>query len=190
MTANPIDLVFVDGVNVSKSDVRAYEKQYVRKDMPDVSTVRSTVLAAQFAGIHIRALSSDFDIDTADTTTADDGINCIISFDGFRFKRVIPVTTRAQRIVTAAGAVTILPTDEIVIINKTVGAATTVNVDWSQQTKPLTIVDGKADAATNNITIVPLSGQTQYGTANYQVVIDGNGGQVTLTPLADGSGAF
>jgi len=31
--------------------------------------------------------------------------------------------------------------------------------------------------------------QTQYGTANQTVLIDGNGGQVMLTPLADGSGA-
>jgi hypothetical protein len=100
------------------------------------------------------------------------------------------VSLRVQRIVTAAGAIAAGAADDIIIVKKTVGAATTVNVNWAVMTRPLTIVDGKADANTNNITIVPSAGQTQYGTADYQVVIDGNGGSVTLTPLADGSGSF
>lgn len=190
MTANPIDVVIVDGVDVSKADLRAYEKVYVRKVMADANEVRNTVLVGQYGGLNVRSLSSSYDIDVADMTTADDGVDCIISFDGYRFKRVIPSTSRTQRIVTVAGPVTIGPTDEIVIIKKAVGAATIVNVDWSLQTKPLTIVDGKPDAATHNISIVPAAGQTQYGTVDYVVVIDGDGGQVTLTPLADGSGGF
>lgn len=98
--------------------------------------------------------------------------------------------SRVKRTVTAAGAVTADPDDDIIIINKTVGAATTVNVNWATRTRPLTIVDGKGDANTNNITIVPSTGQTQYAIADHQVIIDGNGGSVTLTPLPDGSGAF
>lgn len=98
--------------------------------------------------------------------------------------------SRAKRVVTASGAVTADPDDEILIINKTVAAATIVNVDWSARTKALTVVDGKGDANTNNITIVPASGQTQYAITDYQVIIDGNGGQVTLTPLPDNTGAF
>lgn len=98
--------------------------------------------------------------------------------------------SKIQRTVTAAGAVTALSNDDIIIINKTVGAATTVNVDWSARTKPLTVVDGKGDANTNPITIVPSAGQTQYGIVNYQIILDGNGGSVTLTPLASGTGAF
>lgn len=97
---------------------------------------------------------------------------------------------RAQRTVTAAGDVTALPTDDIIIIKKSVGAATNVNVDWSARDRALTVVDGKGDASTNNIKIVPASGQTQYGVADYQAVIDGNGGSLTLQPLEDGSGAF
>lgn len=100
------------------------------------------------------------------------------------------LTPRTQRIVTAAGVVTALPSDGIIVIKKTVGAATTVNVDWSARSQPLTIVDGKGDAATNNISVVPTTGQTQYAQANYVALIDGNGGSITLTPLADGSGAF
>jgi hypothetical protein len=192
MTANPIDVIIVDGAAVNKSDIRSYEKNRVRQRMADPTEVRNTKLSGQFAGIYVRSLQNSYDLDTTDTTTSDDGVNCIIDFDGNRFKKVTvsTITTRAQRIVTASGAVTAAPTDDIIIINKTSGAATTVNVDWSAQTRPLTIVDGKGDAGTNNITIVPSAGQTQYGIANYQVIIDGNGGQVTLTPLSGGTGAF
>ena len=82
------------------------------------------------------------------------------------------------------------PNDEVLIVNQTAGAPFTVNVDWSTRTKPLRIVDGKGDAATNNITITPAAGQTQLATVNYSYIIDGNGGSITLTPLPDGSGAY
>lgn len=98
--------------------------------------------------------------------------------------------SRAKRVVTAAGAVTVDPEDEVIIIKKTVGAPTTVNVDWSVRTKDLTIVDGKGDAATNPISIVPASGQTQYGIVDYVVTIDGNGGNVTLGTLPDQTGGY
>lgn len=190
MTANPIDVAVVDGVAVSKATLRSYEKTRVRMRMADPIEVRNTVLTGQTGGIYVRTLQDLFDLDTTDTTTVDDGTNCIVDFSGNRFKKVATETTRTQRIITAAGAITASPDDDIIIVRKTVGAATTVNVDWSLQNKPLTIVDGKGDANTNNITIVPTAGQTQYGIVDYQVVIDGNGGQVTLTPLAGGTGAF
>lgn len=90
----------------------------------------------------------------------------------------------------AAGPYTALPTDDVVIINQTAGAPFTVNVDWSQRSKPLRVVDGKGDAATHNITITPAAGQTQLASVNYSYIIDGNGGSITLTPLPDGSGAY
>jgi hypothetical protein len=91
---------------------------------------------------------------------------------------------------TAAGPYAALPTDDVLIVNQAVGAPFTVNVDWSSRTKPLRVVDGKGDAATNNITITPKTGQTQLASTNYSYVIDGNGGSITLTPLPDGSGAY
>jgi hypothetical protein len=95
-----------------------------------------------------------------------------------------------QREVTAAGAVTVSADDaDIIVINKTVGAATTVNLpSAASRTKPVKIVDGKGDAGANNITIVPVSGQKVFGTVDFTPTIDGNGGQLTLTPKADGSG--
>jgi hypothetical protein len=100
------------------------------------------------------------------------------------------VGSRVKRTVTVAGAVTADPEDEIIIINKTSGEATVVNVDWSARTTALTIVDGKGDAATNNITIVPETGQTQYAVVDYVVTIDQDGDSVTLSPLPDGTGGF
>jgi hypothetical protein len=98
--------------------------------------------------------------------------------------------SKSTKTIATAGPYTALPTDEVLIINQTAGAPFTVNVDWSTRTKPLRVVDGKGDALTNNITIIPAAGQTQMASVNYHYVIDGNGGSITLTPLPDGSGAY
>jgi hypothetical protein len=65
----------------------------------------------------------------------------------------------AARVVTAAGAVTVAATDDVVVVRKSSGAATTVNLPASPATgQQHTIKDGKGDAATNNLTITPNSG--------------------------------
>lgn len=192
MTANPTDLVYVDGVAVSKASVRSFDKTRVRQRMADATEVRNTKLSGQSAGIYVRSLQNTFDLDTADTTTADDGINCIIDFDGNRFKKVAVDTSLTQRLVTVAGAVTVVSDDsDIIVIDKTVAAATTVNLpSAAARTKAVRIQDGKGDANTNNITVVPVSGEKIYGTVDYTPIIDGNGGFVLLTPRADGTGWF
>ena len=88
MASNPVDVIIVDGVPVTKSDVRAYEKLRVRKRMGDATEVRNTRLSGQYGGLYISSLQSNFDLDAADTTTPDDGATCIIDFDGNRFKKV------------------------------------------------------------------------------------------------------
>lgn len=102
------------------------------------------------------------------------------------------IASRSQRIITAAGAVTVLADDtDDIIIAKTVGAATTVNLPLSaSRTKTIKIVDGKPDANTNNITITVQTGETMYGVVNGTAIIDGNGGSVQLTPKADGTGWY
>lgn len=83
----------------------------------------------------------------------------------------------AVRVVTAAGAVTVsATTDYFICINKTSGAATTVNLPSSPTTGLIFIIkDCKGDAATNNITITPASGtidgaSTFVMKSNYQVI--------------------
>ena len=71
------------------------------------------------------------------------------------------------RVVTAAGAVTVLSTDTVVIVRKTAGAATTVNLPAAPAIgKYYYIKDGKGDANTNPLTIVPNSGLIDNA-ANY-----------------------
>jgi hypothetical protein len=107
---------------------------------------------------------------------------------------LIPISavsgTKVVKTITAAGPYAALPSDEVLIIKQTVGAAFTVNVDWSARSKPLRVVDGKADASINNIKVTPAAGQTQLGMVNFSYVIDSIGGSVILTPLPDGSGAY
>lgn len=82
------------------------------------------------------------------------------------------------RVVTAAGAVTVTATDFYVEINKTSGAATTVNLPASPVTGQTFIIkDGKGDAATNNITVTPAAGNID-GTGTK--VINSNYGSVTI----------
>jgi hypothetical protein len=81
------------------------------------------------------------------------------------------------RTISAAGAVTVsATTDYFVCINKTTGAATTVNLPASPATgMTLLVADCKGDAATNNITIAPAAGNIDGSTSyvmntNYQTV--------------------
>lgn len=107
-----------------------------------------------------------------------------------------PAEGLVQRVHTAAGGVTVTNDDaDIIVVKKTVGAATAVLLpDPSTTRKPVRIVDGKYDAATNNITITSAdassspSTKTIMGGSSY--TIDSNGGSIKLTPLEDGSGWF
>lgn len=102
-----------------------------------------------------------------------------------------PAEGLVQREVAAAGTVTVTNDDaDIIVINKTVGAATPVVLpDPSTTTKPVRIVDGKFDAATNNITITSDgTSKTIMGGSSY--VIDSNGASIKLTPREDGTGWF
>jgi hypothetical protein len=101
----------------------------------------------------------------------------------------IAASGHTERVVTAAGDVVVATDDaDIIIIRKAVGAATAVLLpDPSTTTTARRIVDGKYDAATNNITVTSAGvGKTIMGGASY--IIDSNGAGLMATPLADGSG--
>jgi hypothetical protein len=99
-------------------------------------------------------------------------------------------TARNHTKVTAAGTYTVdADDDDIIEINKTVGQATTVQLPLAALRTPgraLTIVDGKLDANTNNITVSPAGSETIVGLANW--VINFNGGAVSLLPRFDEDG--
>lgn len=89
MTANPIELIagLFTSANVSKADIDAWAKARVAQVLANAAEVNSTNLAGQLM-IKIKALGGDYFLDSTDSTTADDGVTCIISLDGFRFKPV------------------------------------------------------------------------------------------------------
>lgn len=67
------------------------------------------------------------------------------------------IASRTQRVITAAGTDTMTTSDaQDIIFNKTVGAASRIILPLSSAvTDSKKIVDGKFDALTNNITVVP-----------------------------------
>ena len=99
-----------------------------------------------------------------------------VEIDGYQRLRSYYGRVKAVRVVTASGAVTIASSDSIVVVNKTTGAATTVNLPSSPTTGTEFIIkDGKGDAATNNLTITPASGNidgagTYVINVNYQSI--------------------
>lgn len=87
MTANPIDLVggLISAINVVKTDLVAWVKGRVPQVLADATELRNTTLAGQRV-VTLIATGGQYRLDTSDTTTADDGVACIVSADGYRFK--------------------------------------------------------------------------------------------------------
>ena len=178
--------VFIDAAAVIKGNARAY--------IPLRFGSAADVQAINLSGSYLLFIVNEiFWLDTTDTTSADDGVNVIVDLGGNRWKRYVPPAVLLEQEYTAAGAITIADDEDadVIVINKTVGAATSVALPTAvARTRAITIVDKKGDAATNNITISPkaASGQLIMGGATY--VIDSNGASITLRPYADGSGYY
>ena len=85
MTDHPIETTYVDGVAVAKSGGRSYERDYNRIRVANAAWVQSRNLSDLFGFDIAGAL---YDRDTADTTSADDGVNVIVDVVGTRFKLI------------------------------------------------------------------------------------------------------
>lgn len=81
--------------------------------------------------------------------------------DSFLLRQDVNTPDRSStvRVITAAGAVTVTTADYTIAVNKSVGAATAVNLPASPATGlTFVIKDLKGDANTNNITLTPAAG--------------------------------
>lgn len=99
----------------------------------------------------------------------------------------------STRVVTAAGAVTVAVTDEIILLNKTVGAATNVSFPAAAAYvgRGISIKDIKGDAGSNNITPVFDGAETCDGLAGSDYAITVNYGEAgVFRPLPGGAGWY
>lgn len=98
MTANPVELIggITTTASVPKADVVAWAKARVRQTVGDAAEIRNTDFNGQTGGVFNSDTGTEFYLDTADTTTADDGVSCIIDLVGNRFKHIagdVPLPT-------------------------------------------------------------------------------------------------
>lgn len=93
-------------------------------------------------------------------------------------------------IVTAAGTYNVQVADNIILINKTVAAANSVQLPLALARKglPITVKDLKGDAATNQITVLPSGSETIDGLAS--VPINANYGGFKFWPVQTGSSTY
>lgn len=105
MSANPVDLIggLANTSNVVKADVSAWAKARIAQVMASVSELRNTTLAAQLV-VFVKSTGITYILDTTDTTTADDGFNCIISADGFRFKTTFGASSGGSLVLHGDGS--------------------------------------------------------------------------------------
>lgn len=104
MTDAPINPVIVDASAVSKSAVRSYERDTNRIRVTNAAWVQSRDLSDTFG---FDLVGRNYDRDTSDTTTADDGVSCIVDIVGTRFKLTTMPTVASRIKLTAARSVTI-----------------------------------------------------------------------------------
>lgn len=115
---------------------------------------------------------------TADRTiTAPDASGTIVLAESASYTIPSAIVAKST-VVTAAGDYNVGSLDYVVVMNKTVAAATTVNLPGSPSTgRTIIVKDGKGDAAANNVTVIPATG-TIDGAAT--IVISTNYGSVAF----------
>lgn len=90
------------------------------------------------------------------------------------------------RVITAAGDVNVAASDGLIIMNKTVGAATNVFLPASiSKIGSVKIVDWKGDSATNPITVKP-NGSEIFNDGQTSWPIQGAGASATFNPIGIG----
>jgi len=90
MAQHFVDQIVVNGIDVDKQDWRDYAKQRLPVLVNSVAELQATDTGTSKL-VYVLSATRDgviFELDAADGTTADDGVNVIVSGDGKRFKRL------------------------------------------------------------------------------------------------------
>lgn len=115
--------------------------------------------------------------------TAEEGVNYSIAAD--QMAVLIGVSVYANTFVESGATYNSLATDTRIIVDKTVGSATSVVLlAGASYGQPILVKDGKGDADTNPITITFTGGELMDGLT--EVVINTPYGFYWFNPLPDG----
>lgn len=96
--------------------------------------------------------------------------------------------SQTVQIITSGSTVNVAASDGLIIINKTVGSATAVNMPASAtKIGKCKIVDWKGDAGTNNITI-NANGTEKFNGNSATWTIAADGASLVLDPISTGIG--
>lgn len=94
--------------------------------------------------------------------------------------------SQTVQIITAGATVTVAASDSLIIINKSSGSATTVNLPAAaSKTSPVKIVDYKGDSDVNPITI-NCNGAEKFNGNSGSWTISGQGASIVCTPIPTG----
>jgi hypothetical protein len=103
---------------------------------------------------------------------------------------IVPVSTLVNnqagttQVITAGASAIIGVNDKLIVVNKTVGSATTITLPLSSlKVGAVRVVDFKGDSGTNNIT-VNVSGSDKFNGSFTSWKIAGDGGSILLTPIS------
>lgn len=120
-----------------------------------VTNIDGTLTISPTTGAVVASLNTS----NANTWSAQQTFNSLAIYNNGTIQNV--------RVVTAAGGVNMTGADYCVVVNKTVAAATTVTLPTTPAKGQMHIIkDGRGDANTNNITIVPAAGNID-GASNF-----------------------
>jgi hypothetical protein len=181
---HPASEVFGAG-NVAKADVIADDKLKNRR-VGSADDIRNGDWSGQFGKLFVAALGYDFQLDTEDTTSIDDGTNTIIDANGLRFKKIAVSVSIPERTITASGAVTGAATDNIVLVNKSADETTDYNAVASASliAEEITLKDLKGDASTYRLRFVPNGAEKVDGEDYFDITR--NHGWVTVRKKSGG----
>lgn len=191
MTDHPVDLVYRDALRVSKSDVRGFVKERERLRFADPDEVRNANLLGQWGGIYVASLDDDFNYSPADTTSADDGVNIIVSLDGKRFARRVLTAPQAEpeyQYEDTDTTIIVAPETDILVVRLNTPAPATFELGSaaSRGGRPVTVI-GETASPTNTLTPVTTGGELINGDPASSWAITNVNGEMTYKPHTVGT---